>query len=258
MFSVIIPAYNEESVIKSTIEELKKIFIETGFVDAEIILVDDGSSDKTSEASEKAGAVTIRHPHNIGYGRSLKDGILAAKHDTIVITDADGTYPLEMIPALLKEYKKGFNMVVGARQGENYDESLKKKILRLILKKLVEFTAGRKIPDINSGLRVFSREEILPYFSKLCDTFSFTTSLTLAYMMNGKLLCQDTSVYNRSDSFLQSDKNIHSFLLRITWRSIIKLHTIIYFPFDNYILSWTGVHSVINPYVRSRSYISSA
>ncbi|MBK6770799.1 MAG: glycosyltransferase family 2 protein [Ignavibacteria bacterium] len=199
MFSVIIPAYNEESVIKSTIEELKKIFIETESGDAEIILVDDGSSDKTSEASENAGAVTIRHPHNIGYGRSLKDGILAAKHDTIVITDADGTYPLEMIPALLKEYKKGFNMVVGARQGENYDESLKKKILRLILKKLVEFTAGRKIPDINSGLRVFSREEILPYFSKLCDTFSFTTSLTLAYMMNGKFVGYIPISYNKRE-----------------------------------------------------------
>lgn len=199
MFSVIIPAYNEESVIEITIDQLKKIFMQNEISDAEIILVDDGSSDKTSEAADKAGALTIRHPHNIGYGRSLKDGILAAKHDTIVITDADGTYPLEMIPVLLNEYKKGFNMVVGARQGENYDESFKKKILRLILKKLVEFTAGRKIPDINSGLRVFSRKEVLPYFSKLCDTFSFTTSLTLAYMMNGKFVSYLPITYNKRE-----------------------------------------------------------
>ncbi|MDQ3193514.1 MAG: glycosyltransferase family 2 protein, partial [Bacteroidota bacterium] len=145
-------------------------------------------SDKTSEMSIKSGAISISHPHNIGYGRSLKDGIRAASHDTIVITDADGTYPLEMIPVLKHEYEKGFNMVVGARQGENYEESFKKEVLRLILKKLVEFTAGRKIPDINSGLRVFSKKEVTPYFSKLCDTFSFTTSLTLAYMMNGKFV----------------------------------------------------------------------
>ena len=199
MISVIIPAYNEESVINSTISGLRKIFSEINADDAEIILVDDGSTDKTYEISEAAGAVTIRHPHNIGYGRSLKDGITSAKHDTIVITDADGTYPLEMIPVLLNEYKKGFNMVVGARQGENYDESFKKKILRLILKKLVEFTAGRKIPDINSGLRIFSRKEVLPYFSKLCDTFSFTTSLTLAYMMNGKFVSYIPISYHKRE-----------------------------------------------------------
>ena len=185
MLTVVIPAYNEGSVIAVTVYDVQKVIEMNNLHGAEIIVVDDGSSDKTAEMSHKSGAATISHPHNIGYGRSLKDGIRAAKNDTIVITDADGTYPIDMIPVLLSEYEKGFNMVVGARQGENYDESFKKKSLRLVLKKLVEFTAGRKIPDINSGLRVFSKKEVLPYFSKLCDTFSFTTSLTLAYMMNG-------------------------------------------------------------------------
>ncbi|MBK6876934.1 MAG: glycosyltransferase family 2 protein [Ignavibacteria bacterium] len=185
MLTVVIPAYNEGSVIAVTVFDVQKVIEMNNLRGAEIIVVDDGSSDKTAEMSHKSGATTITHPHNIGYGRSLKDGIRAAKNDTIVITDADGTYPIDMIPVLLSEYEKGFNMVVGARQGENYDESFKKKSLRLVLKKLVEFTAGRKIPDINSGLRVFSKKEVLPYFSKLCDTFSFTTSLTLAYMMNG-------------------------------------------------------------------------
>ncbi|MEP7146054.1 MAG: glycosyltransferase family 2 protein [bacterium] len=188
MFSIIIPAYNEGSVISETVSEIQKVLKMNNIEDGEIIIVDDGSSDGTSGLSRESGAITITHPHNIGYGRSLKDGIVAASHDTIVITDADGTYPLEMIPVLLNEYDKGFDMVVGARQGKNYDESFKKKILRLVLKKLVEFTAGRKIPDINSGLRVFSKKEVIPYFSKLCNTFSFTTSLTLAYMMNGKFV----------------------------------------------------------------------
>ncbi|MEO8665025.1 MAG: glycosyltransferase family 2 protein [Ignavibacteria bacterium] len=188
MFSIIVPAYNEGSVIAITVFDIQKVLSMNNIEGAEIIVVDDGSTDRTPDMSRKSGAVTISHPHNIGYGRSLKDGISAASHDMIVITDADGTYPLEMIPVLIHEYEKGFNMVVGARQGENYDESFKKKILRLVLKKLVEFTAGRKIPDINSGLRVFSKKEVTPYFSKLCDTFSFTTSLTLAYMMNGKFV----------------------------------------------------------------------
>ena len=85
-------------------------------------------------------------------------------------------------------YREGFNMVVGARQGKNYSESIKKGALRFILKHLVEFTAGRKIPDINSGLRIFSRREAVPYFSYLGDAFSFTTSITLAYMMNGMFI----------------------------------------------------------------------
>lgn len=188
MFSVIIPAYNEGTVIAVTVFDILKVLKLNNIEGAEIIVVNDGSTDRTAEMAIKAGAILINHPHNIGYGRSLKDGIKAAKYDTIIITDADGTYPLEMIPILYSEYEKGFDMVVGARQGANYDESFKKKMLRLVLKKLVEFTAGRKIPDINSGLRVFSKQETLPYFTKLCDTFSFTTSLTLAYMMNGKFV----------------------------------------------------------------------
>lgn len=185
MFSIVIPAYNEGSVIAITIFEIQKILAINNMKEAEIIVVDDGSDDKTNEMSNKAGAITITHPHNIGYGRSLKDGILAASNDTIIITDADGTYPLEVIPILFAEYNRGYDMVVGARRGENYYESFTKKVLRLILKGLVEFTAGRKIPDINSGMRIFSRSAVIPYFSKLCNTFSFTTSLTLAYMMNG-------------------------------------------------------------------------
>ena len=82
--------------------------------------------------------------------------------------------------------KKGFDMVVGKRVG--YQESLFKKILRKILKLVVEFAAGRKIPDINSGLRIFNRETIKEYLPHLCETFSFTTSATLAYMMNGKFV----------------------------------------------------------------------
>jgi len=188
MLSIIIPAYNEEMSISDTIERCKQLLSEIGDESSEVIVVDDGSSDNTCKIAQESGAVTVRHPHNIGYGRSLKDGITAAKNDIIVITDADGTYPLDRIPDLLKEYRIGFNMVVGARTGKNYDESLFKKLNRKILKRLVEFTAGRKIADINSGLRIFSRSEIMPYFKSLCDTFSFTTSMTLAYMMTGKFV----------------------------------------------------------------------
>jgi glycosyltransferase involved in cell wall biosynthesis len=187
MISVIIPAYNEEQTIAETVQACQRELSKTG-QPYETLVVDDGSSDKTAEIAEAAGARVIRHLNNLGYGRSLKDGIRAATYDTIVITDADGTYPIDQIPSLVQAYREGFNMVVGARQGKNYSESIKKGALRFILKRLVEFTAGRKIPDINSGLRIFSRREAVPYFNYLGDAFSFTTSITLAYMMNKKFM----------------------------------------------------------------------
>ncbi len=188
MFSIVIPAYNEENAIEDTVVRCKNIIEKYGDSSSEIIVVDDSSSDGTYEKSKSLEVIVLRHPHNIGYGRSLKDGILKSSNDIIIITDADGTYPIESIPDLLEEYKKGFDMVVGARQGKNYHESFFKKRFRWILRFLVEFTAGRKIPDINSGLRIFSKSEITNFFDTLCDTFSFTTSLTLAYMMKGKFV----------------------------------------------------------------------
>ena len=188
MISIVIPAYNEESCIEDTISRCQSILASIGDENSEVIVVDDCSSDRTFELASNSTANVVHHPHNIGYGRSLKDGINLAKNDIIVITDADGTYPIESIPDLFYEYKKGFDMVVGARTGKHYKESFKKRILRWILKSLVEFTAGRKIDDINSGLRIFSKKTISEYFSTLCDTFSFTTSVTLAYMMTGKFV----------------------------------------------------------------------
>lgn len=187
MITIVIPAYNEESSIGETINTCRKI-MSAQSLPYEVVVVDDGSSDNTHSIALDAGARVVRHPHNVGYGRSLKDGIAAASFDIIAITDADGTYPIDRIPELVAEYQKGFDMVVGARQGKHYDESFGKKMLRVILRWLVEYTAGRKIPDINSGLRVFSRRTVRPYHQYLCDTFSFTTSLTLAYMMNGKFV----------------------------------------------------------------------
>ncbi len=186
--SVVVPAYNEENGIELTVHSIQNVFQRAGFGNYEVVVVDDGSSDRTGQFAHRAGARVVTHPHNVGYGRSLKDGITAARHDTIVITDADGTYPVERIPDLLQQYVRGFDMAVGQRTGQHYKESIIKAPLRSILKYLVEFTAGRRIPDINSGLRVFRRETVMPYFQHLCDTFSFTTSLTLAYMMTGRFV----------------------------------------------------------------------
>lgn len=188
MISVVIPAYNEQDAIAATVLEAKKVLEDGGYRDFEIIIVNDGSSDETAAEAEKAGARVLTNPHNMGYGYSLKRGISAAKNELIAITDADMTYPFDQVIPMIAEKNKGFDLVVGARTGENYRESFLKSILRKILRTFVEFVTGRKIPDINSGLRVFDRSTVMPYFPRLCNTFSFSTSQTLAYMMTAKFV----------------------------------------------------------------------
>jgi glycosyltransferase involved in cell wall biosynthesis len=188
MISVVIPAFNEQYTIVETVERVHRVLTAANLEPFEIIVVDDGSEDGTGELAKKAGAHVVTHPHNVGYGRALKSGIAAAKYDTIMITDADGSYPVEQIPSLLELYHAGYDMVVGSRTGKHYSESMLKSPLRAILKTIVEFTANRHVPDINSGLRVFDRTVSMNYFNHVSDTFSFTTSLTLAYMMNSKFV----------------------------------------------------------------------
>lgn len=188
MISVVIPALNEEGAIGATVTDVARVLTAANLVPYEIVVVDDGSSDGTAGAAAAAGARVVRHPHNVGYGRSLKKGIASATYDIVAICDADGTYPVAAIPELVRLHQDGFDMAVGQRHGPHYRQSIIKMPLRAMLRFLVEWTAGRRIPDINSGLRVFSRATVMQYFPHLCDTFSFTTSMTLAYMMTNRFV----------------------------------------------------------------------
>ena len=198
--SVIIPAYNEEKAIGKTIEEIIKVMNENDIYEgSEIIVVNDGSDDNTKQEAVKKGVIVLDNPHNIGYGYSLKKGIENAKNETIVITDADLSYPFSSVPEMLKIKEKGFDLVVGARTGKYYKESISKSILRKILKRFVEYVSGKKIKDVNSGLRVFDKTTVMKYFPRLCNTFSFTTSQTLAYMMNDLTVCYIDISYNKRE-----------------------------------------------------------
>ena len=198
MISVVIPAYNEENAIEKTIKEIQKVMkknkIDKG---SEIIVVNDGSTDNTKSVAEKCGAVVINNPTNMGYGFSLKRGIKQAKNEMIVITDADLTYPFTSVPEMIKKKNEGFDLVVGSRTGKHYRQSIFKSLLRRLMKHLVQFVSGKKIKDINSGLRIFDKSLVMKYFPRLCDTFSFTTSQTLAYLMNNHFVCYIDIPYNK-------------------------------------------------------------
>ena len=180
--SLIIPAYNEEEGLEQTLKDIRQMSAESG-LDFEIIVIDDGSSDKTKEVAESFGAFVISNSTNMGYGYSLKKGIEAGKNEYLVTLDADATYPAEKIPELINLLDKGFDMAVGQRQGREYKRGGWKDPARLIFKGMAEFVVGGKIPDINSGLRAFRRSRILPLLPSLCSGFSFSTSTTLIFFL---------------------------------------------------------------------------
>lgn len=178
--SIVIPAFNEELAVREGIVELREMFA-AGDIDAEIIVVDDGSKDNTAREAKAAGARVIQHRSNRGYGASLKTGIIAASNDIIAITDADGTYPAKYLPEMLVELEHA-DMVVGSRTGADVNIPLTRRPAKWFLRVMANYVSNTKIPDLNSGLRVFRRDVAMQYFAILSDQFSFTTTITLAML----------------------------------------------------------------------------
>ncbi|MFH1776970.1 MAG: glycosyltransferase family 2 protein [Candidatus Omnitrophota bacterium] len=177
-FSVIIPAYNEELGLKNTLKNLK-----LGNFACEIIVVDDGSRDNTVKIAEQAEVKVIVHPYNKGYGAALKTGVRAATAEVVIFMDADGQHNPEDLPALLKHIDE-YDMVVGAR-GKNSQNHLLRSPGKKVLSLIANYLSGMKIPDLNSGFRAIKRSLVLEFMHILPNTFSFTTTITLAILKGG-------------------------------------------------------------------------
>jgi glycosyltransferase involved in cell wall biosynthesis len=218
-FSVVIPAFNEEKGIVPTLRELRETL---AGLDYEILVVDDGSKDRTAELARGEGVTVYQQPLNRGYGASLKAGIRRAKHDILVITDADGTYPASAIPALVAGCE-AFEMVVGARVGANVAIPLVRRPAKWVLGRLASYLAGRPIPDLNSGLRAMRRELVRQYEHLLPSGFSFTTTITLSALCRDHLVRFDPIDYRarEGDSKIRP-RHAYDFFLLI-------LRTIVYF-----------------------------
>jgi len=185
--SVVIPCFNEEQAIAQTVEKVAAAL--GGLDDFEILVIDDGSTDRSSEILEGfegrlQSLRVIRHQRNAGYGAALKTGIRTARHELIAITDADGTYPHDRLRELI-EMAADVDMVVGARTGPNVRIPIIRRMPKRLLKSFAEWITGGEIPDLNSGMRVFRRSVIDRYTRILPNTFSFTTTITIAMLRDG-------------------------------------------------------------------------
>ncbi len=186
--SVVIPVYNEQDAVRDTCQALAASLKKIDDLQWEIVCVNDGSKDKTSDVLQslvkEEGMVVVEHEVNRGYGAALKTGIRRASHPWIAIIDADGTYSNEDLAKLL-DHASGRDMVVGARIGEGVTYSWIRRIPKFFLRRFASFLAGAKIPDMNSGLRIFQRDIARAFFPILSDRFSFTTSITMAFLTSG-------------------------------------------------------------------------
>jgi glycosyltransferase involved in cell wall biosynthesis len=179
--SILIPAFNEERAIADTVEAIRKQAVH--FKELEIVVINDGSSDNTGQIARTLPVTLLEHPVNRGYGAALKTGLQRARFEYILITDADGTYPLEDIPKLLADAST-HDMVVGARTGEVVEVPLVRRPAKWIITRLAEYLSQQTIPDLNSGMRVFRKDVALRFLTLYPDGFSFTTTITLAMLTN--------------------------------------------------------------------------
>ena len=185
--TLVVPAYNEENGIAGVVERLSAL--ELG-VPVELLVVEDGSTDGTRAELARLEELhpvlrVIEHGVNRGYGAALKTGFAAARHDVVVITDADATYPEDRIVDLLARIEDGAELAVGARTGAHVHVPLVRRPAKAALRRLASYLAGTRIPDLNSGLRAFRRDLVLTYRPILPNGFSFTTTITLASLTNG-------------------------------------------------------------------------
>jgi glycosyltransferase involved in cell wall biosynthesis len=181
--TIVIPCYNERAGLPSLLDELDQKLQGTG-VQFQYVVVDDGSTDGSSELPVRDHVLMVRHEVNRGYGAALKTGIRNAAHDWVLIIDADGTYPVDRIPDLCREAGQ-CDMAVGARIGANVSHSIVRRAAKWPIHRLADYLVDRRIPDLNSGLRMFKKELALRYIRLLPDGFSFTSTITLAMMADG-------------------------------------------------------------------------
>jgi glycosyltransferase involved in cell wall biosynthesis len=180
--SVVIPAYQEEGAIAGTVSRVLQVLPE-----AEVIVVDDGSRDRTAEEAKGAGAYVWSHPYNIGNGAAVKTGIRMASRDKVLLMDGDGQHDPADLPRLLDAAQK-YDMVVGARDPGSHANTFR-RLANAGYNMLARYATKFPVKDLTSGYRVVDRETALRYLYLLPNTFSYPTTLTLAFLRSGRSVC---------------------------------------------------------------------
>jgi hypothetical protein len=225
--SVVIPAYNEENGIADIVERVlsvKEPLAEAGVSEMELIVVDDGSRDRTAEIVERCPDVRlIRHATNKGYGAALKTGFSNAKGDLLAFLDADGTYPPEFFPKLCQvAIEQEADLVIGSRMaGEESEMPVTRRIGNFFFANLISLISNHRISDSSSGMRVL-RREVLPALYPLPDGLNFTPVMSTRALHEGIKMVEVPITYSErvGRSKLSVVRDGTRFLNSIIWTAM--------------------------------------
>jgi glycosyltransferase involved in cell wall biosynthesis len=177
--SIIIPAYNEAGNIGEIVNRLSGLY-----PDAEIIVVNDGSTDETASVARGSGAIVYSHPYNIGNGAAIKSGIRIASGDILVFMDGDGQHDPKDIEKMLS-YFPDYDMVVGAR-GKEHHASWSRALGNRIYNCFASYVAKFQVEDLTSGFRAIKSDLASNLLYLLPNTYSYPTTITLGVLRSGK------------------------------------------------------------------------
>lgn len=178
--SIVIPAKDEEQGLAMTLPKLRAEYPE-----AEVIVVNDGSTDRTVDVCLENGVKVVTHPYSKGNGAAIKSGARAARGDYIVFMDGDGQHDPADIERLLYKLEEGYDMVVGARGGRDHQASLARWSANSLYNWLASWMVNRNIEDLTSGFRVVNRKKFLGFLYLLPNGFSYPTTSTMAFFRAG-------------------------------------------------------------------------
>jgi glycosyltransferase involved in cell wall biosynthesis len=188
--TVLLPAYNEELAIRRVLEEIVEALAGEPLA-YEILIVDDASTDRTADLAERFAqdcwqcpVRVIRLPENRGAGAARKVGVREARGEIVVMLDADGSYPAAAIRDLLAHFPN-YDQVNGARTSEQGTLPWLRRPAKWFIRRLACYLTGCRIPDLNTGLKAFKRQAMLPWLWVVPDGFSCVTTMTLAFLTNG-------------------------------------------------------------------------
>ena len=177
--SIVLPAKNESAAIGQTLQKLRM-----QCASAEIIVVNDGSSDDTASVASAAGARVLHHPYSKGNGAAIKTGARAATGEVIVFMDADGQHDPADIPRLLDTLQQGYDMVVGARQ-KGSQASVGRGLANGFYNRLASWMTGHNVEDLTSGFRAVRADKFREFLYLLPNGFSYPTTSTMAFFRAG-------------------------------------------------------------------------